>query len=666
MLRGEYRSTVGRFFDSLQGKLMKATRFVDARTACAAACLVSMLVSRACGESETIATGPWAAAAEVHEAASDDRDVDAFFDGFFARQLKELGIPGAVIVWVRDGAVRHATGYGMANRATAAPVDYEQTVFRLASVSKLFTALCALQLAETGKLDLDTDVNRYLQGMHVGSEEFGPVTPSRLLVHTGGVDERLLGYLTRDPRQVANLGGYLKTWMPPQTRPAGVVATYSNHGYALLGYLVERQSGLRFDAYAATHVFEPLGMRRSAFLVPPVPGWIASSRCPGYWATGDLVEAVWSRPYPAGALATTGGDMARFIVAFLAAVRGQSSEVFRPSVVTRMTGRRFSHRPDIPGYTLGLAEMSLFGQRVLLKGGSAPGHSAVIAFIPERDAGLFVAVNRQEPQLWTRLLPELVKHEFPKAVQSTSTPPETRPLDRFAGEYRAMRYANASFERVLSLAMHVRVEVVDGKIHLLGPDVDLPCEPTAEPLVFSSEPGRYVAFHEDDRGRIDQMFLNVDGDHLAAERLGFWQRTDTVVFSLLAACAVLVFAGSFQAVATVWRRIRQGKFRPATGALGPLVSAALAAAIVTTLAACYWSVVPLTNFLYGPSLAIWLALTGANLMALLAMVMFLEAGRQLVGRKVGAVRRVARLVVCSACIIVIVFLIEFNLIGYRI
>jgi hypothetical protein len=421
---------------------------------------------------------------------------------------------------------------------------------------------------------------------------------------------------------------------------------------------------MRFDVFARKQVFEPLEMRSTAFLVPPVAAGIVSGLCPGYWSSGELVEPVWSRPYPAGALATTGADMARFIVAFLAAIRGEPSEVFPKSVVERLTTRHFSHRPDLPGYTLGLAEMELLGQRVLLKGGAAPGHSAVIAFFPEHDAGLFVAVNRQEPTLWTRLLPELGEHAFPTATPSPAKSAERRPLERFAGEYRAMRYADRSFERVLSLAIHLRMEVVDGQLHLSGPDVDLLCRPTAEPLVFASEPGRYVAFSEDDRGRISRMYLNVAGDHLAAERLGFWQRSDTVVFSLLGACTVPVIAGSSEALSAVWRRMRLGKFWTADGALRPLLSAALAAVILATLAAVYWALVPLTSFLYGPSLAIWLALTGTNLMALLAVVLLVVAGRRLLGRRVRFFRRATSLVVCASCIVLVAFLVQFNLIGY--
>jgi CubicO group peptidase (beta-lactamase class C family) len=110
--------------------------------------------------------------------------------------MTELSIPGAVVVWVRDGKVSYAAGYGLANRETGTAIDVEATVFRVASVSKFFTALCALRLAEDGKLDLEADVNEYVPVLHVGTAALGRVTPSSLIVHTGGFDERLLGYLT--------------------------------------------------------------------------------------------------------------------------------------------------------------------------------------------------------------------------------------------------------------------------------------------------------------------------------------------------------------------------------------------------------------------------------------------------------------------------------------
>jgi hypothetical protein len=196
-------------------------------------------------------------------------------------------------------------------------------------------------------------------------------------------------------------------------------------------------------------------------------------------------------------------------------------------------------------------------------------------------------------------------------------------------------------------------------------DVNLECDPTADPLVFSADPGRYVAFHEDDRGRIDRLYLNVGGDHMAAERVGLAQRRSTVAMEVLGGLGVPLVAGLIAAIAVVWGRFRRGAFFQPGGALLPLVSMGLAGAIVATLCAAYFAAVPLTQFLYGPSPALWVALTGANLMAVLAIVLLVAAGRRLFARHVGPIRRAGNLVLSAACVVLLVFLVQFNLIGFR-
>ena len=170
----------------------------------------------------------------------DERDVGAFVDGYVAHQLEDYGIPGATVSVVKDGEVIFAKGYGEADVKAEEPVVADETLFRIASTNKLFTATAVMQLVEEGRLDLDRDVNAYLDDVEIPDTYPGqPVTLRHLLTHTAGFEERITGTLARDADDVAPLGEHLSENVPARVRPPGEVTSYSNYGVALAGHVVE-------------------------------------------------------------------------------------------------------------------------------------------------------------------------------------------------------------------------------------------------------------------------------------------------------------------------------------------------------------------------------------------------------------------------------------------
>jgi CubicO group peptidase (beta-lactamase class C family) len=132
------------------------------------------------------------------------------------------------------------------------------------------TATAVLQLVEQGKLDLDRDVNEYLD-FRIRSLNGSPITVRHLLTHSAGFDQTVkgLGYL--DPKLVLPLSEYIKRYVPPTVYAPGTTSAYSNYGFVLAGYLVQRISGEPFEDYIDRHIFQPLGMTRSTFRQPPPP-----------------------------------------------------------------------------------------------------------------------------------------------------------------------------------------------------------------------------------------------------------------------------------------------------------------------------------------------------------------------------------------------------------
>lgn len=202
--------------------------------------------------------------------------IDILFDDF-----NRPDVPGAAVLVARDGEVRLARGYGLANLETRAPCAPE-TNFRLASVTKQFTALCVLLLAARGKLSLDDELPRFFPGFH-------RVTIRQLLTHTSGLPdyEELIPADTTAPvkdRDVLELlRGRERTYFPPGAR-----FRYSNSGYALLALVVEAVSGMTFAEFLRRHVFAPLQMNNTVAYeagVSDVP-----RRAMGYTRRGDVFE----------------------------------------------------------------------------------------------------------------------------------------------------------------------------------------------------------------------------------------------------------------------------------------------------------------------------------------------------------------------------------------
>jgi len=194
-------------------------------------------------------------------------DVDVWLDGYLPYALRTADIPGAVVTVVKDGQLLTARGYGYADVEKKTPVDPERTLFRPGSVTKLVTWTAVMQLVEQGKLDLDKDVNTYLD-FKIPDYDGKPITLRQIMTHTAGFEEAIKGLIFSDPAHLLPLGDYLKRWTPKRVFAPGTTPAYSNWATSLAGYVVERVSGEKFDDYCDKHIFAPLGMTNSTMRQP--------------------------------------------------------------------------------------------------------------------------------------------------------------------------------------------------------------------------------------------------------------------------------------------------------------------------------------------------------------------------------------------------------------
>jgi CubicO group peptidase (beta-lactamase class C family) len=320
------------------------------------------------------------------------QDLETFLDGLIPSQLQTRNIAGAVVSVVKDGQVLFQKGYGYADLDAKKPVIADQTLFRPGSISKLFTATAVMQLVEQGKLDLDRDVNEYLD-FSIPKTYPEPVTLRRLLTHTAGFEETVKNLFVAHESDLKPVREYLVRQMPARIFPPGKIPSYSNYGFTMAGYIVERVSGEKFERYIDNHILKPLKMSNSTF-DQPLPLQIASQMSKGYLNAAkkprdfEFVEAA-----PAGALSTTAADMTRFMLAFLQDGTVDGVSILKPETVRQMETRQLELNPMICGLGITFMEYWLNPIRVIGHGGDTIYFHSDLVLVPEAHAGYFLSYN---------------------------------------------------------------------------------------------------------------------------------------------------------------------------------------------------------------------------------------------------------------------------------
>ncbi|HTD55234.1 MAG TPA: serine hydrolase domain-containing protein, partial [Silvibacterium sp.] len=283
----------------------------------------------------------------------DQVDLQAFFDGIIPLQLERSDIAGASVLVMKDNAVLLQKGYGYADWKKKTPVDPVTTIFRLASISKLFTWVSIMQLQEQGKVDIDADVNRYLDFQI--KPAFGqPVTLRNLMTHTGGFEEESRDIIITDQKWKVSLRDFLIQNQPRRLFPPGKIPAYSNYGVGIASYVVQRVSGEPFEQYVEEHIFAPLGMTHSTFYQPPPKGFPAT---PSEGYRGDTEKPPVGfeifNPAGAGGLSSTAADMGRFGQALLSGGELDGKRILKPETLAAMWTPQLQANPKLPPQCMG-------------------------------------------------------------------------------------------------------------------------------------------------------------------------------------------------------------------------------------------------------------------------------------------------------------------------
>ena len=391
------------------------------------------------------------------------QDIEAFFDGMIPNRLRSEDIAGLTISVVKDGQIIFAKGYGYADVAAKKPVSPSDSLFRPGSVSKLITWTAVMQLVEQGKLDLNKDVNSYID--FTIPEAFGePITLTHILTHTAGFEEAIKDLIASGDRKT-DLGGYLKSHIPGRIYPPGKVPAYSNYGTALAGYIVERVSGKSFDEYSDEFIFKPLGMNNSS-LRQPLPQNLVDKMSKGYTlASGEPKPFEVIDAYPAGSLSSSATDMANFMIAHLQNGKFGETQILKEDTAKLMHSRLYSMDPEMNGMAHGFYEQSVNGLRIIGHGGDTQLFHSNLHLILDKGVGLFLSYNstgRNQSNLRDIVFESFMDRYFPApASDALSAEGAKADVDAVVGSYLPSRRPETSIFRTISLLGQAQVSATE-------------------------------------------------------------------------------------------------------------------------------------------------------------------------------------------------------------
>ncbi len=320
-------------------------------------------------------------------------DLEAWLDGYLPYALDNGDIAGAVVVVVKDGQVLLQKGYGYSDIEKRTPVDPAKTLFRPGSVSKLFTWTAVMQLVEQGKLDLDADVNKYLD-FKIPSPDGKPMTLRQIMTHTTGLEEQIRALIASNKEEIIPLEMALKRWVPERIHAPGATPAYSNYATALAGYIVQRVSGESFDAYIARHIFQPLGMAHSSFSQPLQPALLAKMS-KGYdkASDGKAKDYEFISLAPAGSLASTGADMGRFMIAHLQDGAYGEARILKAETAQMMHSTGQASVGPLSRMMLGFYETTINGHRAIAHGGDTTLFHSDLQLFLDDGIGIYISMN---------------------------------------------------------------------------------------------------------------------------------------------------------------------------------------------------------------------------------------------------------------------------------
>ncbi|MBV6392474.1 MAG: D-aminopeptidase [Anaerolineales bacterium] len=604
---------------------------------------------------------------------TDAAEMEAFMDDLLARQMEEYHIAGAAVAVVKDGQLFFAKSYGYADIENKIPVDAERTMFKLGSLTKLFTWTAVMQLVEQGKLDLDADVNAYLD-FRIPDTFSQPITLKHLMAHTSGFEDNHAEMVTLDADNLPPARAWLESHIPARVRPPGEAAGYSNYGAALAGYIVARASGQPYSQYVQEHILDPLGMTNTTAYSPTPPD-LRAQESVGYLYEDDyrIFPQLLSPEdlFPAGVMRASATDMARFMVMHLQnGFYGDAAtevRILNDATARQMHTTLYAPAPRILGNAYGFFEFDDNGQRVIGHSGSGEPMESMLLLLPDQNVGVFVVYNSLGAGELNRqhfgFQRAFFDHYYPASVIEPIEPPAdfAARADRFAGAYKWTMSSYTTLEKFFALTgptIYV-TNPGDGTLLLESPFGEWRIVEES-PLYFRQADGSFhMAFGADEQGRIVYLFTDYT-PMMAFEKLAWYE---TLGFNLpLLMISLLLFLSML--VVTLIRFFRDRRLvanqKPGRGA-SALIAWISALNLLFIVGNMLWG----EQIVFGIPFAYKLTLGLGVLSALLTAVAVVYAALAWKDRYWSVAFRAYYTLVTVAAVAFVWFLSQWNLLGWR-
>ncbi len=488
----------------------------------------------------------------------DAADLGAFFDGIIPLQLERTDIAGATVWVMKDGKLLMQKGYGFADAKEQKPVDPTQTIFRLASISKLFTWISVMQLQEQGKLDLDTDVNNYLD-FKIRPAFEKPITLRNLMTHTGGFEEEVRNILLIKTNKMLTLRDFLIENQPRRLFAPGTIPAYSNYGVGLASYIVQRVSGVPFEQYVAEHIFAPLGMTHSSFY-QPLPKDLEKLPSEGYRGSTDKPALGFEvfNPAGAGGLSSTASDMGRFGQALLNGGALDGKRVLKSETLDQMYTPQFRTSNQMPPICMGFYETWRNGLHWIGHEGDLIAFHSL--FFLERSQKLILFVSFNTASAAAKPRPELVQmfsdRYFPFNQKQEFIKESHDELKAIEGTYQSTRRADSTKVRLANLMSQRTAKLdKDGVLEIEGVnDVrghTIKWKPISQDLLQQVDGQHRIFAIRNGDGKVIRLASDFAG--VQAERVRWYEKSKTV-FLAAGLSLIALFSVVF---ATLSRSIRR-------------------------------------------------------------------------------------------------------------
>lgn len=433
---------------------------------------------------------------QMTKGPNNKKEIESFADPLFEEKMKKYNVNGSSFVVVHDGKVVVNKGYGYADKEKNIPVT-KDTVFQIGSVTKTFTALAVMQQVDKGKLKLDQDVQKYFGGLQIPNQTGKPLTLFDMLTYTSGVDFPDLTNIT-GPEYINDsipMKEFFSKHMPTVVRPPGEVYTYDNVGFALAGFAVENVTNTPFSKYMEKNIFKPLNMKSTSMSFTPD---LLEKMATPYGPTGDPIPTSGSglRDTPQGGILSTAEDMSKYMIMQLQKGKFKDKEIASKKSMDMMHAYQVFDDKTIPVATIGFeTPFNEFanGQHVVIKGGSMPGHQALLILVPEQKTAFFMSYNN-DSMMSVDIYETLMDHYFPakkNEVKTSYLPLEEIEAHKYLGLFQNTRFA--------ALRTHFTYE--NGNLVMEG-GTGKQVLKMIHPLLFEDSKGNKVAFKKNSAGEI--------------------------------------------------------------------------------------------------------------------------------------------------------------------